>query len=123
MYTLDMREVVQADCCSSPDLAAIRTDERDPLLDAFRALADPTRLEIFRLIAAQPEPICVCHITAAFAVSQPTISHHLRVLRDADLVTVARRGVWAYYAADPGGLERVREALGGLMPRPLLAAR
>jgi ArsR family transcriptional regulator len=73
-------------------------------------LGDPTRLEIFRLIAAQSAPLCVCDIVDRFDVSQPTISHHLRVLRDAGLVTVSRRGIWAYYAADDRGLARLAHA-------------
>ena len=69
--------------------------DRGALQGARRS--DPVR--IFRLIAAQPEAICVCHITDRFDVSQPTISHHLKVLREAGLITVSRRGVWAYYAS------------------------
>lgn len=90
--------------------------ERDRLVSVFRALGDPTRLDVYRLIAAQPDPICVCDIVARFDVSQPTISHHLKILREAGLVAVSRRGVWAYYAADPGGLEIVRMALTALVP-------
>jgi ArsR family transcriptional regulator len=85
----------------------------------FRALGDPTRLEIYRLIAAQPGPICVCDVVDRFPVSQPTISHHLKVLREAGLVTVSRRGVWAYYAADPRGLARLRGWLDALAPARL----
>src|SRR6184192_2875195 len=84
-----------------PELA---TSARNRLVAVYRALGDPTRLEVFRLLAAQPAPICVCDIVARFEVSQPTVSHHLKILRDAGLVTVARRGVWAYYAVDPAGL-------------------
>ena len=88
----------------------------------FRALGDPTRLEIFRLIAAQEAPVCACDVVDRFAVSQPTISHHLKVLREAGLITVSRRGVWAYYAADPRGLALLREALIDLAPTRLAAA-
>lgn len=92
------------DCCSVPPAAAPLDDgTRDRLVSVFRALADPTRLDIFRLIAGQPQAICVCEIVDRFPVSQPTISHHLRVLRDARLVTVSRRGVWAYYGATDEG--------------------
>jgi ArsR family transcriptional regulator, arsenate/arsenite/antimonite-responsive transcriptional repressor len=94
----------------------IATTERDRLVTVFRALGDPTRLDVYRLIAAQPDPLCVCDIVARFEVSQPTISHHLRILREAGLVTVSRRGVWAYYGADPNGLEIVRAALSTLAP-------
>ena len=89
---------------------------RDRLVSVFRALGDPTRLDVYRLIAAQPDPLCVCDIVARFEVSQPTISHHLKILREAGLVTVSRRGVWAYYTADPSGLDDVQGVLSALLP-------
>jgi ArsR family transcriptional regulator len=95
------------------DLAPSR---RDRLVAVYRALGDPTRLEVFRLIAAQTAPLCVCDVVARFEVSQPTISHHLKILRDAGLVTVSRRGVWAYYAVDPAGLALLRGALAEMVP-------
>ncbi len=91
-------------------------DRRDRLVAVYRALGDATRLEVFRLIAAQATPICVCDIVDRFDVSQPTISHHLKTLRDAGLVTVSRRGVWAFYAVDPGGLALLRDAPEDLAP-------
>src|SRR6476659_6821793 len=95
----------------------IASGERDRLVVVFRALGDPTRLDVYRLIAAQPEPLCVCDIVARFEVSQPTISHHLKILREAGLVAVSRRGVWAYYAASPTGLDVARTALNLLAPQ------
>lgn len=86
------------------------------MVAVFRALGDQTRLEVYRLIAAQAEPICVCDITERFEVSQPTISHHLKTLREAGLVTVSRRGIWAYYAAAPEGWESAQAALALLEP-------
>ena len=91
--------------------------ERTALAAGFRALGDPTRLEIFHLIASQCEPICVCDIVERFDLSQPTISHHLKTLRDAGLVTVSRQGVWAFYALDPAGAAR----LGGWLGVPVRA--
>ena len=82
------------------------------LVAGFRALGDPTRLEIFHLIASQYEPICVCDIVERFDLSQPTISHHLKTLRDAGLVTVSRQGVWAFYALNPAGAARLGGWLG-----------
>ncbi len=103
------------DCCSTPQaVEPLPQEERGQLVSVFHALSDPTRLDIFRLIASQHEPICVCDITTRFDVTQPTISHHLRVLREAGLVTVSRRGVWAYYAADPRGLTTLADTLGCL---------
>jgi ArsR family transcriptional regulator len=68
--------------------------------DVLKALADPTRLAIAAMLAREPEALCVCHIEARFALSQPTISHHLRALRVARLVTTERRGTWIHYALD-----------------------
>ena len=107
------------DCCATTpsDLAPSR---RDRLVALYRALGDATRLEVFRLIAAQPGPICVCDIVDRFNVSQPTISHHLKALRDAGLVKVSRRGVWAFYAVDPAGLALLRNAPDELVPADLI---
>ncbi len=111
-----------AGCCETALLpAALPLAERERLVAGFKALADPTRLDVFRLIAAQTAPICACDVVDRFGVSQPTISHHLKVLRDTGLITVSRRGVWAYYAADPRGLALLRDSLDGLAP-PRLAA-
>ena len=79
------------------------------------ALADPTRLAIVELLAAQDEPLCVCEIVPRFALGQPTISHHLRVLREARLVTWDKRGLWVYYALDRATLSRAGRYLGGLV--------
>ncbi len=99
------------DCCSPPaPVEALSEARRERLVALFRALGDPTRLEMFRLIAAQDGPICVCDVVERFELRQPTISHHLKILRDAGLVTVSRRGVWAYYAVDPTGLEVLRRS-------------
>jgi ArsR family transcriptional regulator len=104
-----------ADCCTPPRATEpLPAGKRDIVVAIFHALGDPTRLEIFRLIASQPAPICVCDITSRFDVTQPTISHHLKVLRAAGLVTVSRRGVWAYYAASDQGLAMLEDPLGAL---------
>lgn len=111
------------DCCSIPILPkALPAADRERMVAAFKALADPTRLDVFRLIAAQDAPICVCDVVDRFNVSQPTISHHLRVLREAGLISVSRRGVWAYYAADPRGLTLLRASVDSFAPRPLAVA-
>ncbi|HZT08700.1 MAG TPA: metalloregulator ArsR/SmtB family transcription factor [Chloroflexota bacterium] len=103
------------DCCVPPTSnEPLPEPERASVAAVFHALGDSTRLEIFRLIAAQSAPICVCDITSRFDVTQPTVSHHLKILREARLVTVARRGVWAYYAADARGIATLRDALGAL---------
>jgi ArsR family transcriptional regulator len=119
MKTIKLRPI---DCCVVPsNLEPLPEGERDQLVSLFRALGDPSRLEIFRLVAAQAEPICVCDIVDRFDVSQPTISHHLKALRAAGLVTVSRRGIWAYYAADPQGLEQL-DRLGTALKLEVTAA-
>jgi ArsR family transcriptional regulator, arsenate/arsenite/antimonite-responsive transcriptional repressor len=67
----------------------------------FKALADETRLEIIGLLAAAEAPLCACDVERHFELSQPTISHHLRVLRQAEVLTCVRRGTWMYYAIAP----------------------
>ncbi len=108
-------------CCTSPNPPVpLSATEQDRLVAIFKALGDTTRLGIFRLIAGQDAEICVCDITDRFDVSQPTISHHLRVLRNAGLVTVSRRGVWAYYGVDPAGMAFLRESVAAFAPSPLV---
>ncbi|MEU7869941.1 metalloregulator ArsR/SmtB family transcription factor [Dactylosporangium sp. NPDC049140] len=83
-------------------------DTAAALAPAFKALGDPVRLRLLSMIAsAGSGEICVCHLTPAFDVSGPTVSHHLRTLREAGLVTAARRGTWVYYRADAGLLHRL----------------
>ena len=109
-------------CCEIPnEPIPLPATERERLVGIFKALSDPTRFDIFRLIAAQDAPICACDVVDRFDVSQPTISHHMKVLRDAGLVSVSRRGVWAYYAADPRALALLRESLDSFAPSLLLA--
>jgi ArsR family transcriptional regulator, arsenate/arsenite/antimonite-responsive transcriptional repressor len=104
-----------AGCCEIPASPPPLVDtERERIVAAFRALGDPTRLEIFRLLAAQDAPVCACDVVDRFGLSQPTISHHLRILRQAGLVTSAKRGVWAWYAPDPRALAWLREIVAGL---------
>lgn len=80
----------------------------------FKALADRTRLGILLLIVGKPEPICVCEINEFFDLEQPTISHHLKVLREAGLVLSERRATWVYYHLHPDAEAWVRATLVGL---------
>lgn len=112
------------DCCPSDGRSrtAPGTATQARAVAVFKALADVTRLQIFSLIAARPEPMCVCDIVARFELRQPTISHHLKVLRDAGLVTVTKRGTWSYYAVDPRGTRAARTALDTTLPEASRAA-
>ena len=76
----------------------------------FKALGDPVRLRLLSLIAAGPE-VCVCDLTDAFALTGPTISHHLRVLRETGLVECERRGTWVYYWIRPEALRQLSDLL------------
>ena len=73
------------------------------LADRLKALADETRLRMLDLLLQHGEPLCVCEITEQFDLSQPTISHHLRLLREAGLIGGERRGTWMYYALTDEG--------------------
>jgi ArsR family transcriptional regulator, arsenate/arsenite/antimonite-responsive transcriptional repressor len=98
--------------CCGPFAAPLAEDDAQMLASRFRALADPTRVSIVNRLAAADE-CCVCDLTEAFELSQPTISHHLKVLRDAGLVEARRRGTWAYYRLLPEALQQLRHTLGG----------
>ena len=101
--------VFQPICCG-PDVAPLPPEDAQQAARLFRALADPTRVAIVNRLAAAPE-VCVCDLTAAFELSQPTISHHLKILREAGLVDSSRRGKWAYYRLIPEALDALRGAL------------
>ena len=98
--------------CCGPFAAPLAEDDVQLLASRFRALADPTRVSIVNRLAAADE-CCVCDLTDAFELSQPTVSHHLKVLRDAGLVQASRRGTWAYYRLVPEALQQLRHTLGG----------
>jgi ArsR family transcriptional regulator len=97
--------------CCGPDVAPLSDASRRELAARFKALADPTRVAIVNRLAATEE-CCVCDLTGAFELSQPTISHHLRLLREAGLVEASRRGTWAYYRLIPEAVAELRGALG-----------
>jgi ArsR family transcriptional regulator len=112
-------------CCSPLVRDPVGEREAAELAYLFKALADPIRLRLLSLIGAHeggrtPEAgVCVCDLTGAFEVTAPTISHHLKVLRETGLIASQRRGTWVYYWIVPGVLER----LAGLFsPHPGAAA-
>src|SRR3954465_9296866 len=98
--------------CCGPATETLAPRDADALAARFKALADPTRVAIVNRLAAADE-VCVCDVNAAFDLAQPTISHHLKVLRDAGLVAVSRRGTWAYYRLVPEAVLELRQTLGG----------
>jgi ArsR family transcriptional regulator len=96
--------------CCGPDVPALPPAEAIRVAGTFRALGDPTRVAIVNRLA-QAEETCVCDLTAAFNLSQPTISHHLKVLREAGLVEATPRGTWAFYRVVPEALSALATAL------------
>lgn len=88
--------------CGAPlATRALSSAEAGPLAAAFKALGDPIRLRLFSMIASADDEVCVCDMTSAFDVTAPTVSHHLKTLRTAGLVTSERRGTWVYYRVVP----------------------
>jgi len=89
--------------------------QTDPEILLLQAAADPTRLAILRMLSERGT-VCACDFTACCGVAQPTVSHHLKVLRDAGWVRSERRGSWVYYALEPRAVERLRTIAGALTP-------
>jgi ArsR family transcriptional regulator len=94
--------------CCSPRVKP-RPRATKPYARLFKALGDETRLEMLGLLAAAGTELCACDVEAHFELSQPTISHHLKILREAGLVTAERRGTWVYYALDKSTLRLLPE--------------
>lgn len=102
-------------CCTGLLAAPLDEDHAADLAHVFKALGDPVRLRLLSMIAARGgDEVCVCELTPAFELSQPTISHHLKQLRLAGLIAAERRGTWVYYRLLPAATER----LAALFARP-----
>ncbi|MDT0451069.1 ArsR/SmtB family transcription factor [Streptomyces hesseae] len=103
------------DCCPGLLTAPLAEDQAVELAKVFKALGDPVRLRLLSLIASRAGgEVCVCDLTPAFDLSQPTISHHLKLLREAGLIASERRGTWVYYRPLPETTDR----LAGILTRP-----
>jgi ArsR family transcriptional regulator len=99
-------------CCASVVDAPLDENEAVELARVLGALADPVRLRLLSLVASQTE-ICSCNLEAPLAKSQPTVSHHTKVLAEAGLIVGEKRGRWMWWRIEPTRLAAVREALGG----------
>ncbi len=106
-----MKQVIE--CCAPLLDEPLETEEARMLADWYGVLADPTRLRLLSLIAAAGEACAACDLVEPLGVSQPTVSHHLKVLREAGLVTSEKRGRWVYYEPVPERLGILSRALGG----------
>jgi len=99
------------ECCAPVLQAPLSGDEAGQLASALRVLADPARLRIVSLIAARPDgEACVCHLTEPLGLSQPTVSHHLKILHEAGLLGRDQRGRWVHYRILPERLAVLRDA-------------
>jgi ArsR family transcriptional regulator len=103
-------DLVEDECCPSILQSPVEEKHAGELATAFAALSDPSRLRLFSMIAAREE-VCACELVEPIGKSQPTISHHLRILFEAGLVERERRGTWIWYRAVPTRIEALREAL------------
>lgn len=99
-------------CCATVTGGVLDLESAERLARSFKALGDPTRVRLLSLIAATGGgEACICDLTAPVGLSQPTVSHHMRQLVDAGLVTREQRGKWAYYAVIGGALDALGSAL------------
>ncbi|MDT0180603.1 metalloregulator ArsR/SmtB family transcription factor [Microbacterium sp. ARD31] len=101
-----------AACCSPLVREPLDALEAEQLAHIIKALADPTRLRLLSIVAASADAeACVCDLTEPVGLSQPTVSHHLKVLTEAGFLTRSKRGTWAYFRLVPGALDRVAQLL------------
>ncbi len=96
-----------AACCMPLDAPTLTHEEAGVIAALFKALADPHRVRIVNLLAAAAEAVCVRELTAPLGIAQPTVSHHLRKLRDAGLLHREQRGTWAYYSLNDDAMRRL----------------
>jgi ArsR family transcriptional regulator len=109
----DRQEQLVAEACCAPLLREpLTADQAAELARLLKALADPTRLRLVSMVAAhEGNEACVCELTEPLGLTQPTISHHLKILTDAGIFTREKRGVWAYYALVPSALGALASVL------------
>jgi len=114
MSELTLTAVQTVACCSPLTREPLSADQAGRIAPLLKALADPVRLRLLSLVAShQGGEACVCDLNDAFELSQPTISHHLKVLHEVGLLDRAKRGVWVYYAVRRDALADVAALIGG----------
>jgi ArsR family transcriptional regulator, arsenate/arsenite/antimonite-responsive transcriptional repressor len=99
-------------CCEPVAIPDVDKAQAERLAKVAKALGDPIRLQLVDVLRANAGKVCVCELVPLFDLSQPTVSHHLKVLRDAGIVDSERQGLWAYYYVLPSALEDLRGWLG-----------
>jgi ArsR family transcriptional regulator len=111
-------------CCAPVLQGSLSKVDAEELASVFKALGDPARLRLLSFIAEQPEgEACVCYLTEPTGLSQPTVSHHLKLLHDAGLLEREKRGAWVFYRVVSERLEAIRAALATRAPRVKEAKR
>ena len=104
--------ILDSACCEPLGAEALDEASATSLAQAFKALSDPVRLRLLSMIAAAPSgEVCACDLATPLGKSQPTVSHHLKVLREAQLVTSRKRGTWVHYSVVPEQLAALRAVL------------
>jgi len=96
-------------CCAPVSVEPLPEERLDRWSRVAKALSDPNRLEILRLVARQAGPLCACDIVGHMDLSQPTVSHHLKILKDAGLLQASRSGLWMFYTVDPGATDALAD--------------
>jgi ArsR family transcriptional regulator, arsenate/arsenite/antimonite-responsive transcriptional repressor len=100
------------ECCPPLRTAPLSDEDAHRVAAAFKAIADPVRLRLLSMIAScEAGEMCVCDLTEPVGLSQPTVSHHLKVLADAGILSRAKRGTWVYYRVEPDALRVLRTAI------------
>jgi ArsR family transcriptional regulator len=100
-------------CCQPVHYPDVERHEAERMALVAKALGDPIRLQLVDVLRKHAGKVCVCELTPLFDVGQPTVSHHLKVLRRAGIVASERRGLWAYYYVRPDALKEFERWLGG----------
>lgn len=109
---LPLTDVSATACCSPLAKETISATDAETVARTFKALGDPTRVRILSIVASHADKeACVCDLQEPLGLSQPTVSHHLKILMDAGFLTRSKRGTWAYYALVPGSLDSVASIL------------
>jgi DNA-binding transcriptional ArsR family regulator len=98
-------------CCTLPPSLRLSSGEAEQLAAMFKALGHPVRLQIVDLLSRYGGQVCVCDVESQFDLSQPTISHHFKILREAGLVDAEQRGLWVYYFLKPSGMVILNSAI------------
>lgn len=112
---LELTPVQTVACCSPLTSTPLSAEQADRIAPLLKALADPVRLRLLSLVAAHADgEACVCDLNVGFDLSQPTISHHLKVLHEAGLLDRSKRGTWVYYSVQREALADLASLLGGV---------